>query len=425
MKSVCILLHNYYETDVRVRRKAEALVSAGYDVDLLALRSAYSKSTTYNLGGVNVYTISLGKKRGSLLRYAFEYLAFFLWAFYKVSILMRKRHYAVIDVNNLPDFLVFAGIYPKWKGAKIVFDMHEITPEFYVSKYGIKPDSFLVGLLRFVEQLSFNFADYVITINQPIEDLLVERGLPASKSTIIMNSVDEEFFHAALASSETDAPLARQPAFMMMYHGTVTHIYGLDIAIEAFGMVHEDMPEAEFWILGKGSDMGFVKDLARRLGLDSKVKFVGLVLPQEIPQWLKRCDVGILATREDVFLDLSFSAKLSEYIIMGKAVIASRLKTIRRYFSEDALAYFEPHNRSELAAQMVRLYKDPARRGQLAARAMQEYAPIRWEVMKQRYLELMAAATGVASRDRALSHALPELVCPDEPARWQRPGVRH
>jgi glycosyltransferase involved in cell wall biosynthesis len=410
MTSICILLHNHYETDIRVRRKAEALVSAGYDVDLIALRSKYSKAKNYSLAGVNIYTISLGKKRGSLLRYLFEYVLFFLWSSYKVSVLMRRRHYAVIDVNNLPDFLVFAGIYPKWKGAKIVLDMHEITPEFYISKYGMKPNAWLVRLLQYIEQSSLSFADHVININQPIEDLLVQRGLVASKSTIIMNSVDEEFFTVAAASSPSPAPLPPRPDFVMMYHGTATHLYGLDLAIEAFGTVHQNMPGAELWILGKGSQMSSLEELSRNRGLESKVKFVGLVLPQEIPRWLSQCDIGVLATRQDIFLDLSSSSKLSEYIVMRKAVIASRLKTSRYYFSENALAYFEPHNTADLAQQMVSLYKDPDRRRQLAKTALQEYDPIRWEVMKRRYLNLMADITGHGQEGRqpsAFDRALP------------------
>jgi glycosyltransferase involved in cell wall biosynthesis len=393
MTSVCILLHNHYEVDLRVKRKAEALVAAGYDVDILALRSSYSKGSDYDLDGVHIYTIDLGKKRGSLLRYFFEYAAFFLWAFYKVSVLMRKKRYLAIDVNNLPDFLVFAALYPKWKKAKIVLDMHEVTPEFYMSKYGIKVDSMLVRLLKYIERISFNFADYVINIDQPIEELLASRGLPRSKSTIITNSVDEEFFEAAESTpvSFKDMP---QADFVMMYHGTVTHIYGLDIAIEAFSKAHQDMPGAEFWILGKGSEMSSLQQLTRELGLESKVKFVGLLLPKEIPHWLKRCDIGVLATRQDVFLDLSFSSKLSEYIITGKAVIASRLKSTRHYFSNDALAFFEPHDSADLAKQMLTLYKDPARRSHLAAQARHEFAPLRWGVMRQRYLTLMGDITG-------------------------------
>ncbi len=395
MKSVCILLHNHFETDVRVTRKAEALISAGYEVDLLALRSKYSKSQNYDLRGVHVHTISLGKKRGSLLRYAFEYLIFFLWAFYKVVVLHWRKKYAVIDVNNLPDFLVFAGAYAKWMGAKIVLDMHEITPEFYMSKYGIRPNSWVVRLLEFIERKSFHFADYVININHTIEELLVKRGLPAAKSTIIMNCVDEDFFLASKDAEKTAGADVPQPAFVMMYHGTVTHIYGLDIAVQAFAQVHTEMPGAEFWILGTGTEHKSLQDLAEKLGLAAKVKFLGLVRPQEIPHWMKRADIGVLATRQDVFLDLSFSGKLSEYIIVGKAVIASRLRTIRYYFSEDALAFFEPHSVADLASRMLSLYRDPVRRQRMARRALQEYDPIRWKVMRERYLRLMAEAAGL------------------------------
>src|SRR5207249_6042334 len=61
----------------------------------------------------------------------------------------------------------------------------------------------LVRLLKRVEKLSFDFADHVITINEPIEDLLVERGLPRSKSTVIMNTAEERRFASASRSSAT------------------------------------------------------------------------------------------------------------------------------------------------------------------------------------------------------------------------------
>ena len=395
MKSICILLQSHYETDIRARRKAEALLAAGYSVDVFALRSSYSKGADYTVDGVNLYTVELGKKRGSLLRYLYEYLYFFFWAAFKLVRMMGKRRYAIIDTNNLPDFLVFAAAWGRWRGAKVVLDMHEITPEFYISKYKMKPGSLMIRLLEIVEQWSLRYADAVININHPIEDVLVERGMAREKSTIIMNSVDEEFFSNA-AKSNAAPPVKSDATFVMMYHGTVTHIYGLDIAVDAFSKVHDKMPGAELWIVGTGTEKDRLAEQVKQLGLEGKVKLVGRVLPQEIPQWLKRCDMGVLATRQDVFLDLSFSSKLSEYIIMGKAVISSRLKTINRYFSDKALAFFEPNNPEELARQMLAMYQNPARRAELAEEARKEFAPIRWEVMRDRYLKLMAELCGTA-----------------------------
>ena len=97
-----------------------------------------------------------------------------------------------------------------------------------------------------------------------------------------------------------------------------------------------------------------------------------------------------------MFLDFAFPNKLPEFVIMGKPVLMSRLKTIRRYFSEESLAYFEPNNPEDLARQMVRLYKDRASHAQLAAKAKEEYQPICWEVMRQRYIKLIEDLAGSA-----------------------------
>jgi glycosyltransferase involved in cell wall biosynthesis len=385
VKAICFLVQNYYDFDIRVRRKAEALVTAGYEVDVIALRVVGGKEKQYQLNGVNVYTVGLGKNRGSLLRYAAEYAFFFVFAAWKVAMLMHRRDYTIVDVNNLPDFLVFAALWPKLLGAKVVLDMHEITPEFYQSKYGVGENAWLIRVLRLIERISIQFADQVVTINDAISQLLQSRGLRPERTTIVMNSVDESLF----ACSPADATVDKH-GFVMMYHGTLTRTYGLDLAIEAFAQSSVHMPGAELWIIGRGPQKQELQLQAHQLGLGSRVKFFGNVRPDEIYRWLAYADVGVLATRRDVFLELSFSNKLSEYIVMGKAVICSDLSAIRSYFSESALQYFTANHPEDLARQMVRLYEEPTLRASLAAQATVEYRPIRWEVMRERYLKLAA-----------------------------------
>jgi glycosyltransferase involved in cell wall biosynthesis len=389
MKSAClIIVQNVYDIDTRVRRKAEALVSAGYSVDVLALAAAHGKKT-YTLDGVNVYTVSLG----ALARYFYEYAVFFLWAFVRVLLMTWRRQYALIDVNTLPDFLIFAAVPGRWLGAKLILDMHEITPEFYMSKYGIAENSWMIRVLQYLEKISFECADYVLTISEPIQDLLIQRGLRPSKSVVIMNAADEVRFQSS--TKESDAT-GHSDSFAMMYHGTLTRLYGLDIAIEAFSLAHADMPGSELWILGSGTEEKTLACLARERGVTESVKLIGSVPSAEIPSWLRKCDAGILPIRRDVFLDFAFPNKLPEFVIMGKPVLMSRLKTIRRYFSEESLAYFEPNNPEDLARQMVRLYKDRASHAQLAAKAKEEYQPICWEVMRQRYIKLIEDLAGSA-----------------------------
>jgi glycosyltransferase involved in cell wall biosynthesis len=387
--NICMLLQNIYDFDIRVRRKAEALASAGYMVDVLALRPPGSMYRDYILNGVNIHTFSLGKKRGSKGRYYFEYIAFFLWALIKASFGLGDKKYQVVDVNTLPDFLVFAACLLKRRGAHLILDMHEIFPEFLISKYGYGADHWQVRLARFLERASVDFADHVIVINDPIRHLLESRGLDSLKSTVIMNAVDETMFASSQRSKDVLIEMPSPGKFVLMYHGTITRIYGLEIALIAFSKVQSHIPEAIFWIIGDGPEKNYLKMLTKKLHLESKILFIDMVPPQDIPHYLRRCDVGILPTRRDVFLELSFSNKLSEFIILKKPVLASRLKTIRHYFSEEAITYFEPNSVSDLARQMVYIYRNKEIRMERAMRALQEYEPINWAVMKERYLKLI------------------------------------
>jgi glycosyltransferase involved in cell wall biosynthesis len=270
-------------------------------------------------------------------------------------------------------------------GAKLVLDMHEVMPEFYMSKFGVSENRWMTKLLRWQERLSIAFADHIIIINAPVQALLESRGWLKGKSTIVMNSVDSQLF-----AQPVECPSSKPDGtFVFMYHGTLTAMYGLGITIRAFAIAIPRIGTAEFWILGDGPERTNLANLADQLGIAGKVKFFGKMPQQEIPAWLAQCDVGVLAMPQDIYLDLSFSNKLPEYIVMGKPVIASRLKTLSYYFSERALAFFEPQNEFDLAERMVEICQNAKLRASLTKQASLEYAAIDWSVMKQRYLQVI------------------------------------
>ena len=82
-------------------------------------------------GPVTVHRIRLNRKRTGIVRYLFEYGLFFCQAAVKVSFLHFRRQYRFVQVNSMPDFLVFAATVPKLLGAKLVLDLHEPAPELF------------------------------------------------------------------------------------------------------------------------------------------------------------------------------------------------------------------------------------------------------------------------------------------------------
>ena len=124
VKRHCMVVHAYYPLgETRVEREALALVARGYEVDVLCLR-AKNEPEFSDENGVNVYRLPARRRMGQgVLNQFFEYLNFFMKAFFKLISLHRQKSYGVVQLHNLPDFLVFAGLGPKLMGAKLILDI--------------------------------------------------------------------------------------------------------------------------------------------------------------------------------------------------------------------------------------------------------------------------------------------------------------
>lgn len=383
-KSVCIIVQSFYEIDARVRKKAEALVATGYRVDVISLLPEGRKRGVYEVDGVNIHPISIKKKRASALRYLFEYFSFFLQASWTATRLMRKHQYGVIDVNSIPDFLVFAAQVPKWMGAKVVLDMHEFMPELFISKFGLSDSHIVIRMLKWQERLSFGFADQVVVIHEPMQEIFEKRGLDPQKMTIVVSSANED-----LLKGGDQTPPVEKPAFLFMYHGTWTKLYGLDIAVRAFSLVADKISEAEFWLIGGGTERPLLEQLIKDLNLEERVRLVGMMPQDEIGRWLNMADVGVTLVRQDLYMDLAIPNKIPECIVMGMPVISCELNTVKHYFSEQGICYFKPGDEQDLANKMVELYLSKEWRETLVSQALIEYEPIKWSVMRKRYLNLI------------------------------------
>src|SRR5204862_5252556 len=121
------------------------------------------------------------KSRGSALSYLIEY-ADFVWR----SRRLVARHRAlsglrVVHIHTLPDFLLWAALPAQRRGARVVFDMHEIFPEFVAAKFRGPVGALAAWLARRIERWARRHADLTITVNRPIDELLAARPAGGSR----------------------------------------------------------------------------------------------------------------------------------------------------------------------------------------------------------------------------------------------------
>ena len=132
-----MLAYSHYETDARVKRYAEALAERGDHVDVVALKRSPDEAIERKVGSVNLYNLQarVGKGERSPLAFLFPVLRFLSVSTFWITRRHSRRPYDVLHIHNMPDFLVFAALYPKLTGAKVILDIHDIVPEFYGNKF--------------------------------------------------------------------------------------------------------------------------------------------------------------------------------------------------------------------------------------------------------------------------------------------------
>ncbi len=386
-KKHCMIVHAYYPLgETRVQREAEALLQHGYEVDVICLRGK-NQPAQDTAKGVNIYRLPVKRSlKKTLTVQLLEYLFFFFLAMLKVFKLHWQQGYKVIQLHNPPDFLVFSAWLPKLFGARVILDLHDLMPEFYMGRFQQGKNSFSVRLICLQERLACGFADSVITVSHHWRQALIARGVAAEKINVVMNVADDRIFFPSPTPKHPEA----DGALRLIYHGTVTQRYGLDLVLQAMAKLRRQAPELHLTILGDGDDMDALMQLAQDLSLDSQVTFCREMRPAEdLPAFILAADAGIVPYRNDPFTDTLVPTKLLEYAALGLPSIAARTTAISEYFDDTMVKFFSPGSVDDLTRCLLTLYTNRAQLAQLAVGIQKFNQQYRWTDISAAYLALV------------------------------------
>lgn len=393
---VAMVACSYYETDARIRGAAEALIHRGHRVDFLCLVDPGSR-VARRAGLLRFYRLPVSRERGKGARYAFKYGIFFLWTLGLLSWLGVRRRYGVVYVHNMPNFLVFAAVVPKITGARILLDVHDPAPELLAAIRGGRLPARLWRLVRAEERVSLGFADALMTVNESMRHRLVAVAPRSVPITVVMNLPDPDTFGSGDGVSQ-DARDQR-----LVYSGTLSHRHGIDLALVAVAMLAEDYPDLRLRVIGEGSEAAVLVAMASDLGIAQRVEFTGFVRVDEVPALVRGSIAGLSPHRADDFGSLVFSMKVPEYVSLGLPVICAGTGTMRHYFSDEELLFFEPGDATDLARAIRELLDDPASGEHRAERSRHRLKQLDW----------------AAQRD-TLVHAIESLARSGRSVPWRR-----
>ncbi len=385
-RRLCVVVHGPYPVgEPRVAREVRVALAEGFEVDVVAMRGGADAAREV-VGGARVWRLPLVHRRGAgVARVVSEYVGFAALATLVVGALSLVRRYEAVHVNNPPDFLVVAALVPKLLGARVIFDVHDLSSDMFAMRFQGKPGAQAADrILRSLERWAARIADVVITVHEPYREELVARGIPAAKTAVVMNAVDDHVLPEPAGEPERES-------FLVVYHGTVTPEYGVELLVEAAARVVREVRELSVAVYGEGDSVPRARERARELGIAAHVHFSDRYIPQiEVLELVRDAHVGVipnLATRLNRF---ALSSKLFEYVALGVPVVSADLPTIRAHFGDDEVLFFAPGDPDALAEAILTVRRHPEAAAERAAAARRRYEQYRWSVSAQRYAEALS-----------------------------------
>lgn len=190
--------------------------------------------------------------------------------------------------------------------------------------------------------------DGVIVISQNLKQYYIEQGCNPDRVHIVNMIADPSRFYGV--DKQFKEPY-------IAYCGTATNTKdGVDELIKAFALTVSHHPEFKLYIIGstpskKQRYENF--ELAKKLGVDSKVVFTGVVPSAEMPQMLKNASILALDRPNNLQAQYGFPTKLGEYLLTANPVVITSIGNIPLFLKDmESALIAEPQNPQAFAEKL-------------------------------------------------------------------------
>ncbi len=275
---------------------------------------------------------------------------------------------------------------------KVLLELHETAiPHVVYREQGRRLRAFLS---RWRERRVFNSVDGIIcTVGS--QRVLLDRLFPGHSAAVVLpNGVPLEAY-GALPRTRPDDGFVH-----LRYAGQLNAWKNTGIMIEALRL----LPEKVVLDIagGRAGDEERTQEslmaLARRHGVGARLRYVGFVVPAEVPRFLAGADVLLLPLGNNAQSRYFTSPmKLFEYAGSGVPMVVTRQPTTESLVEEDVHALMAaPGSAGDLAAAIGRLLADPVLGKRLAARAREWVAQYSCTERARRYEQFLMTLTQTA-----------------------------
>ncbi|MBW1595671.1 glycosyltransferase family 4 protein [Streptomyces sp. JJ38] len=374
--------------DRRVWQECTTLRDAGWTVHVICPRgNRRDTEAEAEIDGVRIHRYPLRAATGGPAGYPREYGSA-LW--HTLRLARKVGPVDVVHACNPPDLLFLPALWLKRRGARFVFDQHDLVPELYLSRFGRGKD-LLYRAVCGLERLTYRTADVVLATNESYRDVAVRRGGRRAEDVFVVRSApDVARFHPVPA----EPGLMRGKPHLLCYLGVMGPQDGVDYALRALAKLRDELGRTDWHavFVGAGDTFDAMVELSRRLGLADHVEFTGRVPDADLVRYLSTADVCLSPDPHNPLNDVSTMNKVLEYMVMGRPIVSFDLREAR-VSAGDAAVYAAGNDEAAFAGLVAELLDDPERRARMGAIGRERInGPLAWRNSQTALLAAYAAA---------------------------------
>jgi glycosyltransferase involved in cell wall biosynthesis len=198
-------------------------------------------------------------------------------------------------------------------------------------------------------------ADHLICISEVIKNETKKYGISDGKMTVIHNGIDYARFDVKNDENYRDELKLKGP--VVGYIGRLEPHKGVELLIKAARNI-----DAQFLLVGGGSDEARLKGLVDKWGLERKVRFTGYLPYDEIPKYYASVDIVVYPTQYEPLGNVVLEAMAA-----GKPIIASDVDGIPEIF-KDGTGYLIKPSEREVTEKLRILVDDESLRKKMGAK---------------------------------------------------------
>ena len=396
-----MLLNAPYPADIRVKKEADALIHAGFEIFLLCLRKKGQQDEEV-FEGINIRRIDAGKNNYVLAFWDVMMSINFIHARFLSAAqkLLVKENIKVVHVHDLP--LAGTALQLRKKtGIKVVVDLHENYPEALKTWFKWKKNP-VVRLKNYLflnperwsefEKRACLEADIVIAVvDEMKERLMREYNVDAGKITVVTNTEDKFFLTQKL---DQDVYASLKDKFIITYSGGIGPHRGVDVAIRGMSYL-KDIPQIQLAIVGFGSSsvMNGLKALVEELKL-TNVHFFGYQPFSKFYSYMHLADVNVIPHQSNGHTDNTVPHKLFQGMMAERPLLVSSSAPLKRFVEKfNSGLIFKAGDPISYAEQVKQLYDDKTLRQTLGknGKTATVDGDLNWETTQKDIIDLYSS----------------------------------